>query len=259
MAIVAMLSGSEDTPVWCMIYDEMDYTTEANVFAEQMKYVRGLSPYDVFNAKTEAGDPDSLMIKSIVETYGLEIGNESKPGMVCAIKALEDIYEKLGVDALSRTIRVCVNTWEGDVKSLSGNMLKGLAILLAAYDDKLKDDIFVDKLSCVSIKELTRNAKDRKNGPYGFAEAMFLKYIYKCRTNLSLDILHRFKFTRPKSKAKVINEGLEKVDQYREESEIINGYVSNGELIPAETAGIYQSIMVEPSDEQEEYQSVSAQ
>ena len=260
MAIVAKISGSEATLVWCMVYEDMNYEQEADIFAEQMKYVRGLSPYDVFNAKIEAGNPDSLMIKTVVESYGLIIGCESKPGMVCAIKALEDIYEKLGIDALSRTMRVCMNTWEGDVKSLSGNMLKGLAILLAAYDDKIKDDIFVEKLSGVSIKELIRNANDRKNGPHGYAEAMFLKYTYKCRTTLSLDILYKFKFKRQKDKERVIDKGLEKVEKYKEENEIISGFVNNGEIIPSEVAGIYQSIMMEQTDEQqEEYQSVQAQ
>ena len=47
--IVAAVSGSRDTPVWCMIYDELDYKQEADIFANQMKNVNPLSPYDVFN------------------------------------------------------------------------------------------------------------------------------------------------------------------------------------------------------------------
>ena len=44
--IVAMVSGSRDTPVWCMIYDDLEYTHEADIFANQSKYVRPLTPYD---------------------------------------------------------------------------------------------------------------------------------------------------------------------------------------------------------------------
>ena len=69
--IVATLSGSRDTPVWCMIYDDMDYTHEAEIFANQMKYVKPLSPYEIFMANIEAGSDDQLIIKSIVESYGL--------------------------------------------------------------------------------------------------------------------------------------------------------------------------------------------
>ena len=31
--IVALVSGSRDTPVWCMIYDELEYENEADIFA----------------------------------------------------------------------------------------------------------------------------------------------------------------------------------------------------------------------------------
>ena len=41
---VALVSGSRETPVWCMIYDDMDYRVEADVFANQQKCVKPLSP-----------------------------------------------------------------------------------------------------------------------------------------------------------------------------------------------------------------------
>ena len=34
--IVALVSGSRDTPVWCMIYDDLNYEHEADIFANQM-------------------------------------------------------------------------------------------------------------------------------------------------------------------------------------------------------------------------------
>ena len=33
--IVALVSGSRDTPVWCMIYDDLCYKHEADIFANQ--------------------------------------------------------------------------------------------------------------------------------------------------------------------------------------------------------------------------------
>lgn len=37
--IVAMVSGSRETPVWCMIYDDLCYEHEALIFAEDRKSV----------------------------------------------------------------------------------------------------------------------------------------------------------------------------------------------------------------------------
>ena len=48
--IVALVSGSRETPVWCMVYDDLEYQHEADIFANQMKYVKPLLPYDIFMA-----------------------------------------------------------------------------------------------------------------------------------------------------------------------------------------------------------------
>lgn len=48
--IVAMVSESRDTPVWCMVYDDMDYNIEADVFANQQKYVKALVPYEIYKS-----------------------------------------------------------------------------------------------------------------------------------------------------------------------------------------------------------------
>ena len=90
--IVAMVSGSRETPVWCMIYEDLSYAHEADIFANQMKYVKGLLPYEVFMANIEANNPDQLMIRDVVESYGLEIGTKTAPGIICAVSTLENIY-----------------------------------------------------------------------------------------------------------------------------------------------------------------------
>ena len=62
--IVAAESGSRDTPVWCMIYNELKYTEEAHIFADQQKNVKGLTPYETFAAHIEAGDAKQKMIQT---------------------------------------------------------------------------------------------------------------------------------------------------------------------------------------------------
>lgn len=62
--IVAAESGSRDTPVWCMIYNELKYTEEAHIFADQQKNVKGRTPYETFAAHIEAGDAKQKMIQT---------------------------------------------------------------------------------------------------------------------------------------------------------------------------------------------------
>ena len=87
--IVAAVSGSRDTPVWCMVYDNMDYTLEADTFANQQKYVKPLLPYEIFVANLEAGNDKQLMIKALVESLDLTIGPTKALGTICAVSSLE--------------------------------------------------------------------------------------------------------------------------------------------------------------------------
>ena len=156
--IVALVSNSRETPVWCMIYDDLEYEHEADIFANQQKYVKPLLPYEIFMANIEAGSDKQLIIRDLVESYGLKISSKSAPGHICAVATLESIYDRYGYHVLDRVLRLMVGTWEGVTQSLSANMLNGLARLVYAYGDSLKEDMFKDKLSRVSIKELVRAA-----------------------------------------------------------------------------------------------------
>lgn len=182
--IVATVSGSRDTPVWCMIYDDLDYKQEADTFANQQKFIKPLVPYEIFMANLEAGNDEQLMIKSLVESYGLQVGYSRSPGVICAVSTLEFIQEKYGFHVLDRTIRLCVGTWEGEMNSLSSNMLRGIARLIVAFEDEMRDDIFKDKVGRYSAKEISRTAKERKVGSLGYAEAILIAYNRKMKNAL---------------------------------------------------------------------------
>lgn len=189
--IVAMVSGSRETPVWCMIYDDLEYSHEADIFANQMKYVKPLLPYEIFNANLEAGSDKHILIRDLVESYDLRISGIGGAGCICAVSTLERIYDKYGYHMLEHVLQLCIRTWEGAANSFSSNIMNGIARLLNAYGDTLKDDIFVDKVGSISVKELNRTAKERKGGAMGFAEAMLIEYNKRARgTALHMDILH---------------------------------------------------------------------
>lgn len=179
--IVAMVSESRDTPVWCMVYDDMNYNIEADVFANQQKYVKALVPYEIFKANLEAGNDKQIMIKSLVESYGLTIGTAKGPGVICAVSSLEYIFDTWGFHILDRTLRLCIGTWEGETNSLSSNILKGIAKLIVAFGEKMRDDVFKEKVGAYSAKDIIRTAKERRAGALGYAEAMLIAYNKKMK------------------------------------------------------------------------------
>ena len=156
--IVALASGSRETPVWCMIYDDLCYEHEADIFANQMKFAKNLAPYEIFVANLEAQNQDQLMIKDLVESYGMKISSKRAPGHICAVSTLEAIYSKYGYQILNRVLRLIIGTWEGDCNSFSANIMNAVAKLCVVYKDQLNDEVFSEKLGAVSIKQLTRTA-----------------------------------------------------------------------------------------------------
>lgn len=188
--IVATVSGSRETPVWCMIYDSLDYRNEADIFANQMKHVRPLKPYEIFMANVEAGNEQQLIIKRLVESYSLTIGPNKGFGVICAVATLEKIYTEYGYHVLDRTLRLCVGTWEGDIESLGRNILFGVAKMVVTFGDQLRDEVFKEKVGFMSVRQLSRIAKERGAGSLGYAEAMLVAYNRKCKYTLRMTKLH---------------------------------------------------------------------
>jgi hypothetical protein len=178
-----------------MVYDDMEYIHEADIFANQAKFVKPLLPYEIFMANIKAGNDNQLKIKSIVESYGLIVSSSKILGGICAIATLELIYRKYGYHVLNRSLRLCVGTWESDNNSLSANILKGTAYLIVTFGEDLREDIFKDKVGIFSVRQIARTAKERQGGSLGYAETMLMEYNKKMKYPLKLSKLYESKKT----------------------------------------------------------------
>lgn len=180
---IAAKSGSRDTPVWCMVYNDLCYEHEADIFANQSKYTRALSSHEIFAAKIEAGYDEQIMIKTLVESYDLRIcSNAHSDRIICAVSTLEKIYETYGFHILDETIRLILATWEGESASFAGNIMQGLARIIVCYGEALDRQVFAERLGHVSVKEVVRTARERNNGIIGYAETLLTYYNKKART-----------------------------------------------------------------------------
>lgn len=132
-----------------------------------------------------------MLIRDLVYSYNLELGSTQKRhGTICAIAALENIFDKYGYHVLDKALRMLVSTWEGEMYSLSGNTLNAVARLIAAYRDALNEETFKERLGLVSMKTIIRTARERRPGSLGYAEAMLVFYNKKCKYRLSMKKLY---------------------------------------------------------------------
>ena len=174
------------TPVWCMVYDDLEYEEEADIFANQMKYVRPLKPLEIFNANIEACNPDQIIIKKLVESVGLEIDTVKRPGTILAVGTLEKIYSKYGYHILNRVLMLCGATWEGDVNSFSANMMRAVTKLVVTYGEELDDETFVERVGNKSPKQISRLARERGAGSMYYAQIILEEYNGKRRGSARL-------------------------------------------------------------------------
>lgn len=93
-------------------------------------------------------------------------------------------------EILDLTLRLCVGTWEGEINSLSGNILNGIARMIYAYGENLREDVFKDRVGQLSIKILARTAKERRPGALGYAEAMVMAYNKRAKYRLPMSRLY---------------------------------------------------------------------
>ena len=132
-----------------------------------------------------------MLIRDLVYSYNLKLGSTQKRhGTICAIAALENIFDKYGYHVLDKALRMLVSTWEGEMYSLSGNTLNAVARLIAAYGDALNEETFKERLGLVSMKTIIRTARERRPGSLGYAEAMLVFYNKKCKYRLSMKKLY---------------------------------------------------------------------
>lgn len=155
-------------------------------------------PNKLLMANIEAGNDRELIIRDLVESYDLTITSSSRPGGICAVSTLINIYEKYGFHTLDRVLRLCVATWESAPMSFSSNMLNAIARLDNAYGDTMKDDTFKEKVGRVSVREISRTARERRAGSLGFAEALLLEYNKKSKYPLPFEKLYTHKTPKRK-------------------------------------------------------------
>lgn len=77
--------------------------------------------------------------------------------------------------------------------SFSSNMLNAIARLDNTYGETMKNDTFKEKVGRVSVREISRTARERRAGSLGFAEALLLEYNKKSKYPLPFEKLYTHK------------------------------------------------------------------
>jgi hypothetical protein len=128
-------------------------------------------PIDLFRGRCVAGEPKAVLLKSIVESFDLEIyhfAQQPAPhvkGTVSAVATLERLMKKEpSGECLRATFDLILATWGYSRAALTKAFLPAVFELVVRYDTQMSRNRFLEKLSAYDIGQLSDLARNRREG-----------------------------------------------------------------------------------------------
>lgn len=127
---IALARADGVSHINAFVIEGLTQADEARLFTRYQRERRNLSAYALFRADVVSGDPDTLALVRVVHNAGFTLERGGGVNNITAIDSLRVIQQLGGDDLLARTLALVDRFWLGESKSLSGQVLRGLAVFL---------------------------------------------------------------------------------------------------------------------------------
>lgn len=159
--VLKAMNGGEDCMVWCEVHFGLTYNDEARLFAEQNDNATRVHMAYKMKALYEAEDSETVAIKNIAESSGLQMNFNTCKGdnKLVAVSKVKNIYKSLGSDTLKQVLCLIKQTWGGLSTSLDKEILGGVSLFVKNYKDEFNEDTFVKNLGRIMPLDIKRKGK----------------------------------------------------------------------------------------------------
>lgn len=185
MKVLKARNSDQDLRVKCRVYNGMTKADAADMFIKQRGTVSPLTMADKIRVKANYGDRKAIDFQRITERNGLEISwnrSRSKNSVVAVATLWDEFILFNDNDLYGSYIRVIRDSWNGDPRGCSSQILKGLGLFMRTYKGQVKEETLIKKLHPKNPAEITRNAQaDRTSGARKYAVQILLAYNYGCQ------------------------------------------------------------------------------
>ena len=162
LAALRKMNDGRDVFVECLVYDDLTYEQEADLYYELSKADRPLSSAEATKALIESqSDPEVTEINRMIESAGFRWLMENQRAgehEIGATRAVISAYRLLGREAFARMFSLLELTWHGAPQSLTAMMLSGMALFLKTYEMELDDKAFAQHMEMVEPSAILRRA-----------------------------------------------------------------------------------------------------
>lgn len=147
VAALQFVDGDGSQCVKCNVIEVEDDAEAARLFLGLNKHKTVLT-LDKFMVRVTAKDPTACGIVGVLAQHGLHIDRTRGMGVVQAVDALESVFlRQRGALLLERTIRTLNNAWGADPDAYSGQLIRGLSLLLYKFGTAVDDNELIRKLA----------------------------------------------------------------------------------------------------------------
>lgn len=147
VAALQFVNGDGNQTVKCNVIEVEDDAEAARLFLGLNKHKTVLT-LDKFMVRVAAKDPVALGIVGTLARYELHIDRTRGVGVVQAVDALESVFSRQrGAMLLERVIRTLHNAWGHDPDAYSGQLVRGLGLLLHKFGTAVDDEELIRKLA----------------------------------------------------------------------------------------------------------------
>lgn len=147
VAALAFVNGDGSQTIKCNVIEVEDDAEAARLFLG-LNCHKTVLTLDKFMVRVTASDPVAVGIVAILKKYGLRIDRTRNRGVVQAVDALESVFERQrGALLLERVVRTLNNVWGDDPDAYSGQLVRGLGLLLHKYGTAVDDEDLTRKLA----------------------------------------------------------------------------------------------------------------
>jgi hypothetical protein len=141
------MDGDASQCVECNVIEVEDDAEAARLFLGLNNH-KGVRTLDKFMVRIVARDPVALGVTTILASFGLKVDRARGDGVVQAVDACERLFDRQrGALLLERTVRMLNGAWGRDPDAYSGQLLRGVGILLSKHGSAVDEEDLIRKLA----------------------------------------------------------------------------------------------------------------
>ena len=151
----------------CRVFEGLTPQEESWIFL-QLNAGNQPNLIDKYRQRLRAEEPVAVAIDEILKTFGLGVANNSNPGSIACVGALQKVYlnsikNDFEPNLLDLSLRAIVSAWGIEPQGLQGTLVEGVSLLLAKRGAQMDFEFFIEKLKNYKGGALALHTNARAN------------------------------------------------------------------------------------------------